>query len=530
MPPKLSPSVQFAYEKYSSWEWRLNNIYYIINKDAKRVKFEFNWAQDELFSRMHEMNVILKARQLGMTTFIQIFMLDCCLFNKNIHAGTIAHRLDDARAIFRDKVKYPFENLPLGLRQALAITKDSEDELHLSNNSSIRVGTSLRSGTLQYLHISEYGKLCAQFPEKAREVRTGALNTVQAGQVVFVESTAEGQEGHFYEICEGARAKGRIGTKLTPLDFKFHFFPWWKEAEYAIDPSGVTIGAEFARYFAGLENEHGIRLTAAQQAWYVKKAEVQLADMKREFPSTPDESFEASVEGAYYASEMAAAELQRRIGVVAAEYDLPVHTAWDIGVGDANAIWCFQLLPASVRLLWYYENSGEGMPHYLEYLRQLGVAKGWRWGLDYMPHDARVKEWGSGLTRIEQLTAAGRHPRLVTRHGVDDGINATRQVLKICEFDQAGCEAGIRALKNYRKEWDEERATWKSYPRHDAASHGADAFRGLAISYREIIIEKPPKLLRTPLGMVLAPAEPGQSLHDATLDDLWRDKEERERL
>ena len=78
----------------------------------------------------------------------------------------------------------------------------------LSNNSSIRVGTSLRSGTLQYLHISEYGKLCAQFPEKAREVRTGALNTVQAGQVVFIESTAEGQEGHFFDLCEARESQG----------------------------------------------------------------------------------------------------------------------------------------------------------------------------------------------------------------------------------------------------------------------------------------------------------------------------------
>src|SRR5829696_9052324 len=92
-----------------------------------------------------------------------------------------------------------------------------------SNNSSIRVGTSLRSGTLQYLHVSEYGKLCAKYPEKAREVRTGALNTIQSGQVVFIESTAEGQEGHFFELSEAARAKERRGVPLTPLDFKFLF-------------------------------------------------------------------------------------------------------------------------------------------------------------------------------------------------------------------------------------------------------------------------------------------------------------------
>ena len=101
-------------------------------------------------------------------------------------------------------------------------------ELLLSNNSSIRVSTSHRSGTLNYLHVSEYGWTCAKQPEKAQEVRTGALNTLQQEQVAFIESTAEGQEGHFYELCSQSKSKQRKGTPLTPLDFKFHFFPWWR--------------------------------------------------------------------------------------------------------------------------------------------------------------------------------------------------------------------------------------------------------------------------------------------------------------
>jgi hypothetical protein len=112
-------------------------------------------------------------------------MLDACLFNSNIRAGTIAHKLDDARVIFRDKIRDVYDRLPQALREAIPVIKDSADELVFANNSSIRVSTSMRSGTLQYLHISEYGRLCAKFPDKAREVRTGALNTVQAGQVVF---------------------------------------------------------------------------------------------------------------------------------------------------------------------------------------------------------------------------------------------------------------------------------------------------------------------------------------------------------
>jgi hypothetical protein len=294
--------------QFSDWRWRLNNLYWIVDKEGNRVQFNLNWAQANLFDEMHFMNCILKARQLGFTTFIQLFMLDACIFNANIRAGTIAHRLDDAKTIFRDKIKYPYDNLPDGLKNRVRKVSDSADELLLSNNSSIRVGTSLRSGTLQYLHISEYGKLCAQFPEKAREVRTGALNTVQAGQVVFIESTAEGQEGHFFDLCENARSKDRMQTTLTPLDFKFHFYPWWKNPDYVL-VGAVVIGDDLRRYFEKLATG-GIILSPEQQNWYAKKAETQLADMKREFPATAEEAFEASIEGAYYANEMAIVEMQ----------------------------------------------------------------------------------------------------------------------------------------------------------------------------------------------------------------------------
>ena len=150
--------------------WRLNNLYTIQTKEGQKAPFRLNWAQTALLEGLHECSLILKARQLGFTTFIQIFMLDACLFNSNIRAGTIAHRLDDARVIFRDKVKFPYDNLPDMLKAARPISRDCADELVLVNNSSIRVSTSMRSGTLQYLHISEYGQICNRFPDKAREI------------------------------------------------------------------------------------------------------------------------------------------------------------------------------------------------------------------------------------------------------------------------------------------------------------------------------------------------------------------------
>lgn len=477
-----------ACDQFADWRWRLNNLYWITNKRGQRVPFRLNSAQEGLFNEMHFMNLILKARQLGFTTFIQIFMLDAAVFNSNIRGGTIAHTLTDAQAIFRDKVKYPYDNLPDGVRAAVPSLGDSKSELALANNSSIRVGTSLRSGTLNYLHVSEYGKLCAKYPEKAREVRTGALNTIQAGQIAFIESTGEGQEGHFFELCETARAKARAKTPLTPLDFKFFFSPWWSDPDYVLDPTDIPIPAEYVRYFDKLQKK-GITLTAPQKAWYVKKAEVQQNDMLREYPSTPDEAFEASLEGAYYANEMAAADLQGRIGVFPALAGVPVNTGWDIGYGDYTTIWFFQRVGQKIRVVGYLQNSGEGLPWYLREMVKLATANTWKWGVHFWPHDGKVHEWGSGQSRIEQ--AHGNdilkiRPIIIPLMGIDDGIAAARATLPFCEFDQAGCAEGLKTLRAYRKEWDEERAVWRDRPRHDWASHGADGFRTLAGRWKEI--------------------------------------------
>ena len=478
-------------DQFKNWRWRIANLYWITDKVGRRVKFEPNWAQARLMEEMHHMNVVLKARQLGFTTFIQLFMLDQVVFNENVRAGTIAHNLIDAVAIFNDKVKYPYQQLPEGIRQARPQIRYSVTELALSNNSSIRVGTSLRSGTLNFLHISEYGKICAKYPEKAREVRTGALNTVHVGQWIAIESTAEGQDGDFYSVCETAQTMQRMGVRLTPMDFKFHFFAWWQAPEYSLseeDAAGVVITEEFRAYFEDLGLKNGISLTRGQKTWYVKKAAIQLDDMKREYPSTPAEAFSASVEGAYYGLLVAKAESAGRVGVFKAIPVVPVNRIWDIGRSDATAIWFVQFLHGEIRCVGYYENSGEGMPHYAAKCKELHEEHDWQFtdSIDWVPHDARVVEWGSNKSRLEQLVDAGHHPRIPTAMGIHDGINAARSIIPVCTFDTENCAGGIAALKNYRKTWNEDRAMWSNDPFHNWASHGADAFRYLACAYREM--------------------------------------------
>lgn len=469
--------------------WRLHNLYWITDKDGRRVKFSPNWAQEEFLREVHYCNLVLKARQLGFTTFWQLLMLDVCLFNEDIKAGTIAHTLDDAKAIFQAKVKYPYEHLPDGLRDAVPIIRDNTMEMAFGNGSSIRVGTSLRGGTLQYLHVSELGKIAAKYPERAREIRTGALNTIQAGQFVLIESTAEGQDGDFFKMCEVARAKQRRRAKLSKLDFKFFFFPWHREPGYRLDPTDVVIPHEATAYFERLELEHGIVLDAWQRAWWAKKYETQQEDMWREFPSTPDEAFAAAVDGSYYGRHMAAVEKREGVGLYKAQPGFPVQTFHDIGVHDYHSIWFAQFLPGEIRWLAYYQNCGEGLPFYAEYIAEQYRRNGWLRtdeSHDWFPHDGKVKEWGTGKTRLEQSVDEGLHPRIPAAMGLGDGINAVRAILKFSTFDAEGCELGITQLKNYRKTWNERTGSWQDQPFHNDASHGADAARTLAVAHRDV--------------------------------------------
>lgn len=461
-------------ENFADQRWRLNNLYWITDKQGVRTRFQMNWAQEELLDGLHFLNLVLKARQLGFTTFIEIFMLDACVFFPDTRAGVIAHTKDDAEAIFRDKIKYAYDNLPDQIKSANPIRRDNTTTLELANNSLIRVGTSLRGGTLQYLHISEFGKICARFPHKAREIVTGALNTIEQGQMAFIESTAEGQEGRFFDMCEEAQAKARTGGKMTPLDWKFHFFPWWREPTYTMDPEGVAIPQSMERYFAAVEVEVGQTLTPGQRAWYTKKAETQLDDMKREFPSTPKEAFEASVEGAFYASQMAAAETDGRIGRVPHEPQLPVETWWDLGMDDEMSIWFVQRYKREVRFIDYYANSGEGLPHYAKVISD----KPYIYSRHVGPHDSKVRELNTGKSRVETAMSLGLKPWIVAPQlEIADGIEAVRNLLPRCYFDAVKCADGIKALKNYRKEWIEDRGVWGSKPRHDWASHPSDAMR-----------------------------------------------------
>jgi hypothetical protein len=475
--------LELAAKRWPDKRARLSDGFYKIkDKSGRIVPFRMNEDQAKFLNERHGMDVVLKARQKGFTTIIQLDMLDDCLFVPNTSAGVIAHNLNDAKAFFADKIKFAYDGLPLEFRQAVSAEQDAADSMKFSNGSSIRVGTSLRSGTLQRLHVSEYGKLCAKFPEKAREVRTGAFNTVQIGQRITVESTAEGQAGDFYDMCRLAEGKDQSGEALTPLDFKFHFAPWWTSAEYTLD-ADVTITSEMAAYFDKLSGV-GIKLSAGQKAWYVKKAEQQGDDVKREFPSTSKESFEVAIEGAYFSTQMMTMRKQGRICRIPV-LDAPVYTTWDLGLNDSMAITFWQDVGMERRAVDYYENNGEGFGHYARILSE----RGYNYQRHYMPHDADHRMLNVlATTRKQEAESAGIKPIEVLDRikAKQDGIEASRAFMPHVYIDEVRCAQLIKCLDSYRKEWDDKRGVYKDHPLHDWSSHGYKSFESAAIRPTEV--------------------------------------------
>lgn len=459
-----------AFELLRNQEWRLHNLYKIKDKEGNVVDFKPNWAQIQLL-KSHNLSIILKARQLGITTFNALLFLDTCLFNKNTNAAIVADSKDIAREIFVDKVKFAYDHLPEFVRCMCNAYRDNVHEMRFSNGSVFRVATSLRGGTLQFLHITEFAKVCQENPQKANEIISGALNAVQAGQKVCIESTARGRDGHFYSMCRDAQALKDSETPLGTLDWELWFFPWWKHPDYVVDEKNVLITKEFQDYFDSLELKD-IILTPQQKAWYIKKSAIQGEYMKREYPSTPEEAFETANEGYYFAKQISQARQERRICHLPYDENAKTYTAWDIGISDTNAIWVFQLIGKEIHCIDYYENSDEPLAHYVKWLK----SKPYLYEKHFMPHDAASRSLQTGRSLSDIARRAGLKVEVLPRDDRESfGIECLRNMLPRFFFDQAKCEKGLKAVENFRKEWNEKLGCYRDKSLHDWASHASKA-------------------------------------------------------
>jgi hypothetical protein len=481
-------------EKLLDPEWRLfsGELYKIIIKDENDpdaeglvLPFKPNRAQRRFVRRMWHRNIILKARQLGFTTLVAILWLDFALFNANVNCGIIAQDDLTAQAIFRSKVKFAYDNLPAPLRALMPLKYCNAHEMEFAHNgSTIRVATSMRGGTLHRLHVSEFGKICAKFPAKAAEVIDGSIPAVAQTGILIIESTAEGQDGPFYKLTMAAIKKMQSGKALSIKDYRFHFYPWWQEEGYRLGPANVVITEQDAEYFFILESKIGITLDAEQRAWYVAtRNEFEEAGrgekMLQEYPSTPEEAFQRSIEGTYYAKEMARMRKERRICRLPI-LDMPCYTFWDIGGTAGTAVWILQPLSAEKRMIYYKEFHNEAY----------GPIARWLIGLDlmfekhFLPHDAdhkrQLQEINKSPKEMLEDLMPGQIFEIVPR--VQDleevGIPIMRKHFPELLIDEERCAEGIKRIDGYKRKFDTKNGTYRGEPeKYDGNSEGADALR-----------------------------------------------------
>ena len=223
--------------------------------------------------------------------------------------------------------------------------------------------------------------------------------------------------------------------------------------------------------------------------------------------------FSAALPGAYYGREMVAAERMGRITAVDCDPAVPVYTAWDIGYRDDTAIWFYQVVRDEIHIIDYHASSGQPIAYYAKLIAD----RGYKYKTHYLPHDARAKTLASGgKSIIEQLGALLDFKTLdiVPNLDVQDGIQATRKALEQCWFDEKRCYEGLEALRQYQREYDEDKKAFREKPRHDWTSHPADAFRMLAVAWKKdepVVVKE-----EAPRSLIVGPQ------NKATLEDMYK--------
>ncbi len=465
--------------------WRLTNLYYIQDKDGHEVRFVPNEAQRKFLLEMWYRNVVPKARQRGFSTLIQILMLDTCLFKPGTLAAVIAQDEATAKEIRDTKIKFAWDRLPGVVRELVRLTTDNVTELQWSNGSKMRLATSVRGGTVHFLHISELGKIVQAAPAKVEEIQQGSIPAVPPTGVLIIESTVEGPHGLFADYCRTAQALADAGRALTHLDFKLHFASWWDAVEYRMDPETVVVTPQLNAYFERVEAKIGRPVDPWSRAWYAKTLESTFGGvaekMHRQYPSYLEEAFAVSTDGLWLSEQMARARREGRIGKVPLLPGIPVNTFWDIGTNDKTSIWLHQRVGLMDHFVGYVEGSGEPPSYYVRQLEDIRAQRHFVWGKHFLPHDADHRRIQSESLKTYADMLRDLHLvniEIVPRTpDVNTAIDGMREDFVTYIFDEAACGEGIKHLDGFSKAWNNSMQIWTGGIMNNGHQHGADALR-----------------------------------------------------
>lgn len=291
-------------------EWRMNNLYWITTKSGTKEVFNMNRAQRHFFEHYLKKNpffrhIILKSRQIGFTTFIDLWMLDEILFNPNREAMIIAHKVQDAKEIFDRKIDFAMNNFAPQVRDALfKISRSTAKKIQVVFNdimgdksvSAIAVDISGRGGTYQYLHVSEFAAMCALFPERSNKLEQETIPALPFGAYVFFESTAEGMSGRFYDLfSEAWRGRETMTKEMSIAKYMAHFYNWqWDDEQLAQISAAIPVEQMEVGEIDWSEYQKEHSLNAIEITYYYLRW-LQLGrnvhKLRQEYPTTPEEAF-----------------------------------------------------------------------------------------------------------------------------------------------------------------------------------------------------------------------------------------------
>lgn len=470
--------------------WRIFNHYVILtkpNEDGVRSKIKFspNEAQCELLYWVFVLDRrwinILKARQLGFTTLIQIIGLDMALNSPNANIKFVSQTDDVAKSTFSEKAILAYNALDRDYLDYLQesygtpIAKINESSIKFSEGWGLFTYVSLRGGTSTLVHLSELGPMSADNMGRAQEVFAGAMETAALNSYVFIESTFKGgQHGIYYENTKKALDRGQDDRPKG--QFWFMFFPWYEHSEYRIDDPAQPILDSTIRYFDQMRMETGYDFDRGQMLWWQTKEDRLGMLMKQENPTTPEEAMSAPTEGSIYADDLVQLQKDGRQCNLAVDRSIPSYAVWDIGKRDRTAIWVVQFRDGWVH--WIHHISGSRMEpeEYVDKVKDLNVS------IDkhILPHDAKQERAGGSWSGI--LRRYGVKNQLILPKTNDKwvGIRALQGLLKRSKFCLGTTDDGFDALMCYRSEIDIKNGIMKAVPVHDWTSDTADSARYVA--------------------------------------------------
>lgn len=540
-------------QRLSDKTWRLNNLYVIQDENGRVVPFRLRHEQREFLKNIHNRNFVPKARKLGMSTFLVIYSMDECIFPsqammdqddemqfvylgmdqdgepvyerrpvpegergiRSVRCGIIDLKETDAWEKL-GIAKLAWDNGPRHPSQAIAdlwkklhiinpLVTESKGEMKWKNGSVFQAGVGYTGKTPQILHVSELGPIAAQKPKVAENIVRGSINAVPARGIVTVETTMEGGRiGECYNLYK--LALSCVGSDLTHLDWKLHFFSWLRHPSYKLEnrePQSQTT----VKYFEELTRTHAVEFEVLygwkngvvpkeRQAWWEKKRVEQKDHMWQQFPTVPEELDRSNVAGQIY-PEMTRLRTEGRVKCFDVEPRLPLVISADLGSSQNSAYWLVQPTYMDTNFMRCSFGEGKGA---------MGLADIYRkWQKEFpdneiiqvlLPHDARITDKGSGLTFEQNLVKAGVPRNIITvvsrTPDVWAGIESVQNGLPRCWFhketdmevvmeNETGVTvklpSGVTRLENYRRTPPTAKGVEQDTPFPDICSHAADAVR-----------------------------------------------------